>query len=478
MFEGTSFRRLVATAAVTAAMIQARSAFAQTVSAPGFIYSFQTLSDTTQACVAAAPGGTFVGQGPGFTGNAESVAFVSESGDERTVVTGFNAIGDCAYDVVTDVLYVVDNALEAPGSVTGDTAYAIPGALTAEDLTASGFNLKPSGSIPNAFSVALDSAGNVYVSDATGGGAGTVRKIALSNGALTTFASGFDLTGGIIWDAAGDLFVAETLTNGDSQISRYNASGVFQEIVSGPTDEHGSFDLALNADGRLLATGLFAGEVTAVDPSTGDVDPVADGFTFATSVDVDDFTGRIGLVSSTFIGLEEDFRLHQLTSVSSLAPDGGANKLATDRHECVSEFYGVELAISTKGRVLKKAICHDGALCDADGRMNGQCLFPLGVCLNVADPRIPKCSSDSVSAFALKKPKAGVSVPSTLADSVADALPVDGAQCFFSDGVIVPLRLTKHGVKAGKLPVKVKVQGDSPVEQADVDSVKLVCEPS
>jgi len=479
MFEGNSFRRFAATAAMTAAVTYVQPALAQTVSAPGYIYSFQTLTDTTQACVAAAPGGTFVGKGPGFTGNAESVVFVSESGGERTVVSGFNAIGDCAYDVATDVLYVVDNGLEALGSVTGDTAYAIPGALSAEDLTASGFNLKPAGSIPNAFSVALDSAGNVFVSDATGGGAGTVRKIAASNGALTTFAGGFDFTGGIIWDAAGDLFVAESLPTFDTQISRYNASGVFQEVVSGPTFDHGSFDLAVNSDGRLLATGAFAGPVVAIDPDTGDVATIADGFNFATSIDVDDFTGRIGLVSSSFLGLEEDFRLHTLTPIASLAPDGGAGAgLVNDRRECVSELYGVELATNTKGKVLKKAICHDGATCDADGRTNGVCIFPLGVCLNVTDDRVPRCFSDSANFFELKKPKSDAPALSTLAASVIAALPVEDAQCFFSNGVPVPVRITKHGAKAGKLAVKFKTKSDSPLEQTDIDGVKLVCEPS
>jgi len=471
------FRRIAALAALTSTLTCA-VAHAQTVSAPGFVYSFQTLSDTTEECVAAAPGGTFVGEGPGFTGAAQSVVFLTESGEERTVVSGFNSIGDCAYDVSTDVLYVVDNGLEAEGSVTGDTAYAIPGALSAEDLDASGFNLKPSGSIPDASSVALDAAGNVFVSDATGGILGTVRKIAASDGSMTTFATGFAYTGGLVFDSAGDLFVAEGFIPLAAEVSRYDASGVFQEIVSGPTTEHGSLDLVLNTDGRLLATGKAAGPVVAIDTDSGEVESIADGFSFATSIDVDHFTGRIGLVSSSFIGLEEDFRLHTLTPIASLVPDGGAGaKLANDRRECVSELYGVELAVNSKGKVLKKAICHDGAQCDADARTNGVCMFPLGLCLNVADDRAPRCFSDSVNFFEVKKPKDDASL-TALETTLLAALPISDSQCFFTDGVFVPLRATKHGVKAGKLAVKLKSKSDSPLDQTDVDGVKLVCEPS
>src|SRR5262245_21354848 len=74
----------------------------------GYIYSTQLLGNTTQSCIAAGPGGTFVGIGPTFTANAQSVVLAKESGEVRLVASGFNSIGDCAYDANTDVLYVTD----------------------------------------------------------------------------------------------------------------------------------------------------------------------------------------------------------------------------------------------------------------------------------------------------------------------------------------------------------------------------------
>ena len=69
------------------------------------------------------PGGIFAGLGPQFTsgvGGLKSIVFVSESGDQRTVATGLNAVADCLYDAQTDVLYVIDNALEYTDATAGE----------------------------------------------------------------------------------------------------------------------------------------------------------------------------------------------------------------------------------------------------------------------------------------------------------------------------------------------------------------------
>jgi hypothetical protein len=475
MFDAKVLRRLAV--AVVAALISGPAA-AQDVTAPGYIYSFTELSDTTQSCVASATGGTFVGVGEGFTGNGQSVAFVTESGVERTVVSGFNSIGDCVYDAVNDQLYVVDNGLEALGAVTGDTAYAIPGASTATNLTAGGFNLAPSGSIPSAFSVALDAANNVFVSDAVGAGLGNVRKIAASNGALTTLIPGFDFTGGVAIDDTGDIFVAESLASLASLIGRYNSAGVFEAIVSGPSTSHGSYDLAFNTDGRLLATGKSNGPVVSIDPATGNSTNLATGFAFPTSIDVDDFTGRIQLVSSTFTGDAEDFRLHSLTPIALIVPDSGGDALGSDsRRDCVGEFYGLELSVNSHDKTTKRAICTDGAACDADGEEDGKCTFRFGVCLNVTDPRVPNCLSEATVDFSLRKAKPDNTAVTALVTAIQDALPVAGPQCFFSDGVEVPLRVTSKGLKSATQVIKIRSDSEVPFKSKDSDVVNLVCDP-
>src|SRR5215468_4522792 len=55
----------------------------------GYIYDALELNSTTQSCVAAGPGGTFVGIGHGFTANAQAVVLVKESGEARLVAYGF-----------------------------------------------------------------------------------------------------------------------------------------------------------------------------------------------------------------------------------------------------------------------------------------------------------------------------------------------------------------------------------------------------
>ena len=126
--------------------------------------------------MAVGPGGTFVGIGPGFSANAQAVVLARESGDARLVAFGFSSIGDCVYDGVRDVLYVSDNAdgADLPGALSGDTVFAVPNASTASGLTASGLELVPAGTVPFAAGLAVDTAGDVFLSDAAGGGAGII----------------------------------------------------------------------------------------------------------------------------------------------------------------------------------------------------------------------------------------------------------------------------------------------------------------
>ena len=457
-------------------VVFALPAAAQTVTAPGYVHSFITLSDTTQSCVAVAPGGTFVGRGPGFTANAQVVVLVTESGGERVVASGFNSISDCAYDAATDVLYVTDNSYEASGALTGDTVFAIPTASSATSLSAVGHELAAKGSIPSAASVVVSANGDVYVSDSVGGGAGSVRRFAA--GALSSFiAGGLDFAAGLAFESGGTLLVAETLDSFAAQISRYDANGTLLGVVSGPSSDHGSYDLAFGYDGRVLVTGAFAGPVAAVDTVTGSSEPIADGFTFATAVDVNSFTGRVELVSSSFVGAEEDFRLHRLTPVAKLSPLGGTDASGGKR-ECLSELYGIDPALDGHGKPGKSAYCVDGAACDADGTVNGSCTFPIGICLNVSDSRLPACVSSAAVSFDLKKAKPESAALSTMAAAITAALPIQGAQCFFSDGVVVPLRVTgKGGLKPGKQLVKTKTKSVDPLPMADVDVAKLVCLP-
>jgi len=228
-----------------------------------------------------------------------------------------------------------------------------------------------------------------------------------------------------------------------------------------------------------LVTGQFGGDVVSLDPSDGSTTPFASGFSFATSIDVNAFTGRVELVSSTFIGEDEDFRLHRLTPVARLVAEKEPIKGGKLARECLTETYGVELVATKPGKPAKKAICVDGDSCDADGAVNDVCLFPVGFCVKVEDPNLPECAPSGLATFELKtsKPES----PSLVAAAAAlqAAAPLASSTCAFSDGVAVPLKITGSGTKRrGKGVVKVKATSDDAKPIKDADAVKLVCEPS
>lgn len=477
----SSFRAAVRLSLAAAAVASAQPLSAQVAPPAGYIYGAQRLASPTQGCVANGPGGTFVGVGPGFTPNAQAVVLARESGDARLVAFGFSSIGGCVYDRATDTLYVSDNAAGGDFSLSpalvpsGDTIYAVAQASTAAALLATDVEMLPPGSIAFAGSVALHASGDLLVGNAVGSGAGTVLRVD-SGLQVSTFASGFDFTGGIAVDPqTGDVFVGEFLSSFQNQITRLSAAGSpIAAPLLAPSFAFGSAGLALFPDGSLLATGVFAGDVVVIDPSSPTTSTFAAGLTYATGAAVDPFTGRVSLLSSTFAGADEDRSLHRFTPIDRLTPGTGSA-----RSECLQELYGIELVAAAPGRKPTKATCVDGAACDADGLANGACLFPVGSCLNVLDPRFFECdrSADIVSFSATARPESAAI--RALESKVTATLPLPGntPACFFSDGVVVPLRRSGAGApKSGKAKVTVTVQ--TAAGKSDRDSFGLVCLPA
>ena len=461
---------MMATALAIAAgfAVGAGPASAQVSAQAGYIYDSQLLGDTTQGCVAAAPGGIFVAVGPGFTAGAQQLVFVTPSGAERVLASGFNAISNCAYDSAADVLYVADNALEI-GGVTGDTVFALAQASTASGLTALGNELVPAGTIPTASGVAVGPAGAVYVGDAVGSGAGRVLELS-SSGATDFVASGIDFTSGLAFDGDGSLLVAESTDSFESKISRYDSSGIFVETVSGPTFAHGSYDLGFDRDGSLLVTGSFGGDVVRLAAGGGS-SSFASGLTFATGLDIDAFTGRVVMLSSTFNGEDEDSSLHMFTPVDSLVAGRGHPE-----RNCLVEFYGLELLPRKPGRPARHAICRDGDPCDADRLVNQSCLFPVGVCVNVVDVDLPGCSSSGLASITLDARPASAEL-AELATRLSASLPLSDSSCAFSDGLRVDLRLRPSGgFRKNRARVRSRALGVD-VGMRDRDKVKLLCLP-
>jgi len=430
---------------------------------PGYIYSTQLLSNVTAGCVAAGPGGTFVGIGPGFTANAEAIVLAKESGELRLVAMGLNSISDCAYDQAADVLYVSDNADsgELPGALTGDTVFAVPSASTASGLSATGLEVLPANSVPSIASVALDG-GSILVSDATGGGAGTVAKI--TGMASAPFASGFGFTGGVAVDpVTGNVFVAEGVGFPNNQIRKFTSAGtpIMPDPFAGPASTFGSIDLAFNSDGNLLASG---GSVVSFNPGTGMSSPFISGLTFTGGLAVDPFTHRVQVLSSTFTGADEDKSLHRFTPIDQLSAGNGSSS-----SECLHEAYGLNVVDGT-------ATCTDGAACDSDGVVNDSCLFPVGFCLNVDDANFSDCDTGSNITEVAIAAKPDSATITAAAAKLSAALPLAGTSCFFSDGLRVPVKIAGTSKKDGK--AKVKVKATAADGRKDSDSFKLVCHPA
>jgi hypothetical protein len=454
------------------------TAGAQTEPAPGYIYSHAVLGQPTEGCIARAPGGVFVGEGPTLTfppaGGTRDIIFVSDTGNVRTVAVGLNSIGDCVYDVSTDTLYVTDSGAEFSGATTGDTVFAIPG--SAAEVDVAGLELLPSGTLPYAFSVALFGNG-LLVSNAAGNGSGSVVAIDLSgpSPATSTFATGFDYTGGVFFD--GDrVLVSEALQpNFDSAIYAYSAAGVYQSTVSGPTYSHGSNDLSVAADGSVLVTG--SSTLVSID-DVGTATPLVTGLNggtefaaFGGGVSVDRFTGRIDFLASSFSGADDDKSVHRLVPIDHLLTRGG-----DPTTDCAMELYGLELVPRSEGHPARAAICVDGAPCDADGAADGVCTFPLGLCFNVDDPRLPECTPTQVASVRLVRVSPVGAGAEDLISTAISTLPTSASTCVFGDGVRIPLR--DGGTRNGKGRVQLRAVFDDNVPGGDTDVVKLVCRPT
>jgi len=451
------------------------SAQAVTQPAPGYLYDHVVLSQLTEGCVAHAPGGVFVGEGPALSfppaAGTRNIVFVSDTANVRTVALGLNAIGDCVYDASTDTLYVTDSGAEFSGATTGDTVFAIP--ADGQDLDVAGLEVLPIGSLAYAFSIDLFGDG-LLVSDAAGNGTGSVVFIDLSGEtpAASTFAAGFDYTGGIAVDG-NRVLVSEALQpNFDSAIYDYSTAGVYQSTLSGPSFGHGSNDLAIAADGSVLVTG--GSTLVSIDDEGTGTQLVAglNGGTpfdaFGGGVSVDEFTGRIDFLASSFSGADDDRSVHRLIPIDRLLTKGGDPET-----DCVMEFYGVELVARAEGQPARAAICTDGAPCDADGRVDGGCTFPLALCFNVSDPRLPECTPSSVANVKLVRglPE-GAGAEAMVGEAIAE-LPTSESMCVFSDGIRIELR--DGGMRRAKGRVKVRASGGG---VSDIDNVRLICEPA
>src|SRR5262245_7814457 len=251
------------------------SAGAAVTAAPGYAVRSIPTPGKVQGGVVRRGADIFVGQGPTFTGGAQSVIRFTEGSPVTTIANGFNSLG--GFDIAADgTLYVTDNGLEATGATSGDTLYAITDAPTRTSALASGSaEVLPSGSI-NFASDALVVPGAVLVSDSVGPGAGKVVSVA--GGASKDLITGLDYAAGLARNGS-TLLVGNLDGSFVGSVGKYGLDGKSAGTLVGGLS--GTYAVVVDGDGLVLVSGGFANDgsstVVAVD-SSGTVTERARGF--------------------------------------------------------------------------------------------------------------------------------------------------------------------------------------------------------
>jgi hypothetical protein len=211
-----------------------------------------------------------VGQGTPGPGRQEIVRL--EAGRVTTIATGFGDLG--GFDLADDgTLYVVDDCY-APDfmcdtATTGDTVYAIPGALTrTTPLVAGDAELLPAGSIASPVDVLATPIG-LLVSDAVGPGAGRVVRVEAAG--VVPVATDLDYARGLAFDTP-SLYVANVAADASGEIHEFVGGSPLGALVDALP---GAAGLALDDEGDLL---LAAGGALLEVDAAGDATPLVSGF--------------------------------------------------------------------------------------------------------------------------------------------------------------------------------------------------------
>lgn len=309
------------------------AAQAHAISAPGYTVHEIALPDFAQGDVVVVGDALFVGVGAGFSGAGQAVLRI-DAGGTTVIADGFNSLAGFAYDPAGNRLLVGDNGLEALGSETGDTLFAIasPFGTFATPLRAADIAVTPAGSVPGFADIVLDpdDPGRAFVSDASSGfpPAGRTLAVDLASGAISVLQSGLGYAAGLAVDAD-TLFLGDlngfTFAGEVTSVALPGATGARTPVIDGLG---GLYDLEATSDGSLLATAY--GELLRIDPALGTSSVVASGLGFATGLFERD--GTIWLLDGGFPGVAAVYRLDAIPEPGTLVLAGlGVAALAVRR---------------------------------------------------------------------------------------------------------------------------------------------------
>lgn len=414
----------------------ARAAAAAIAAAPGYVAGSVPLPVVNAADVAVVGASIVVGQGT-YGPGGQSIIRVDPNGGVVTIVSNLNSIGTIVYDAAGDRLLFTDNAGELPGATTGDTVYALanPRAVMAP-IAAGALKLLPDGAIPAAQAVLPLAGGDVLVGDAAGPGGGRVVRI--SGGVASDLVTGLDYTSGVSLSlAGGELLIGNVDAFFSGSIWRYSLAGA--AIAPLAVGLSGSYDQAVDALGNVLLTGGFTDDfssstVVAIAPD-GTVDEIASGFGFSSGLAIDGPSRQVMVLDFGTAYIDT------LTPVDALTPGGRGAK------ECQLELFGGAPTRSSSGQPKNRWECRDGdPSCDRDGAVNGVCVFWVGACFSIVDPRAPRCTPvgiDAVSVSSKRLPAAAAAI----AAAAAAVLPSAGPAC--SGTTVVPVTADGKGRTIG-----------------------------
>jgi outer membrane protein assembly factor BamB len=159
------------------------------------------------------------------------------------------------------------------------------------------------------------------------------------------------------------------------------------------------------------------------------------------------------------------------TVLGALPGGGGARQDCWLELDAPAPNYPISLPGKTK--TPKEVRCFDGdAGCDIDGKVNGECRFPLDVCMRVSDPAVPECTPADVTSFAVAGTRGNADL-AALQQAGSALLPATSSACTTGQSVRVPLRhLGKRGLGSARRSIKLKVNTSA---GADSDRITFTC---
>ncbi len=153
-------------------------------------------------------------------------------------------------------------------------------------------------------------------------------------------------------------------------------------------------------------------------------------------------------------------------------PLPGGGDTATD---CHAEFASTRMKLNypplhpADPQQWEEVRCFDGDPgCDADGEVNGACLFDIDVCLYNQDADLADCSPDEV--ISASASGSSGSTLSELAAALAALVPVSSTSC--TDGVTLTIDVGTEVAKAS-----VRVEATTAADVTDIDEVTFACVP-